>query len=359
MGKQIEAEKETVADAALRLLLDEINPAHAEQVRRGIRTIEESTVDGAAVLRAICNALHYAAPTPDPAAELYDSVDWLAQGYPSAGAEIEDMANVGRALMERIADATKSGAQLAGWSPADCPTEIVTDLLNMLHEATPTADLPALIEAITTRRRPPYAADATGFNAGLDAAVAIVTARLAVARPVGAGVGELVAELRTMGDQCSKMEAATAFGGAGTSVRVKDAPYLIDLLVRAASALDRTREAGEVETPKRGDKIKWTRSLEDRPLAVRDLEYVTVASWGLPGMPLVCTLQEVAGTFPMGWFDRTREPQVDALQEENARLREALQQIAGGVVAFDAHPVGVIETWRSIARAALGEKSDG
>lgn len=94
-----------------------------------------------------------AAPTPDSTVELYDSVDWLAQGYPSAAAEIEDMANVGRALMERIADVTKPGAQLAGWSPADCPTEIVTDLLNMLHEVKPSTDSTVEVGELVERLR--------------------------------------------------------------------------------------------------------------------------------------------------------------------------------------------------------------
>jgi hypothetical protein len=57
----------------------------------------------------------------------------------------------------------------------------------------------------------------------------------------------------------------------------------------------------------RGDKLKWARSLERRPLAVVDLEYVTVASWG-EFAPLAVTLQEVAGIFPMGWFDRAAPP---------------------------------------------------
>lgn len=59
---------------------------------------------------------------------------WKAQGYPTALAEVRDMAAVGRALIEAIAEATKPGAQLAGWAPADSPVEIVADLLNRLHD---------------------------------------------------------------------------------------------------------------------------------------------------------------------------------------------------------------------------------
>lgn len=60
-----------VTEVATELLLAEVNPAHAAQVRRGIRKIEDSTIDGAAVLRAICNALHFA---PDPPADFFHAV---------------------------------------------------------------------------------------------------------------------------------------------------------------------------------------------------------------------------------------------------------------------------------------------
>lgn len=57
--------------------------------------------------------------------------NWDIQGYKSPGEEIADMANVGRVLMDRIAASISEGP-LKGWSPMDCPTEIITDLLNML-----------------------------------------------------------------------------------------------------------------------------------------------------------------------------------------------------------------------------------
>lgn len=98
-----------------------------------------------------------------------------------------------------------------------------------LVSAAPTpADVAALIEAFTNRRRPPYAADATGFNAGLDAAVAVVTARLAGARPVGAGVGgcpfcgadQMSVNIKKCGDKvhpyrvdCNLCGCGTAFHG--------------------------------------------------------------------------------------------------------------------------------------------------
>ncbi len=45
-----------------------------------------------------------------------------------------EMANVGEALMEAIRDYS-SHSFMQSWSPADCPTEIVGDLLNALDEA--------------------------------------------------------------------------------------------------------------------------------------------------------------------------------------------------------------------------------
>ncbi|WP_267382197.1 MULTISPECIES: hypothetical protein [unclassified Sphingomonas] len=54
------------------------------------------------------------------------SDDWQKHGYTSALAEVRDMANVGRSLMERLP---------AGYSYCDCPSEIVTDLQNELAEA--------------------------------------------------------------------------------------------------------------------------------------------------------------------------------------------------------------------------------
>lgn len=61
--------------------------------------------------------------------------DWQKQGYTTALAEVRDMANVGRALMTAIADNAGS-PPLKGWHPADCPSEIVSDLLNLLDDAT-------------------------------------------------------------------------------------------------------------------------------------------------------------------------------------------------------------------------------
>ena len=64
----------------------------------------------------------------------YAADDWKEQGYTSPEEEIDDMARVGRALVERIASITKDGP-FKGWSPMDCPSEIVTDLINHIEDS--------------------------------------------------------------------------------------------------------------------------------------------------------------------------------------------------------------------------------
>ncbi|AOW22206.1 hypothetical protein AVM11_08950 [Sphingomonas melonis TY] len=51
--------------------------------------------------------------------------DWQAKGYASALAEVRDMANVGRALMEALPE---------GYHYMNCPSEIVSDLQNQLSD---------------------------------------------------------------------------------------------------------------------------------------------------------------------------------------------------------------------------------
>lgn len=65
---------------------------------------------------------------PDPVAKL------LAETSCKTAGDLVDMANVGSSLMDTITACTKSGP-LEGWSPAEDPAEIVSDLLNMLDEA--------------------------------------------------------------------------------------------------------------------------------------------------------------------------------------------------------------------------------
>jgi len=59
---------------------------------------------------------------------------------------------------------------------------------------------------------------------------------------------------------------------------------------------------------KKGDKVKWARMLEKRPLVIIGLDHVTVCSAGELA-PLAITLEECAGIYPMGWFDRIEPPQ--------------------------------------------------
>jgi len=71
--------------------------------------------------------------------------DWQKQGYVTALAEVRDMANVGRALMEALPD---------GYHYMNCPSEIVTDLQNERDEAlaslSPATD-PAMVTVPRTK----------------------------------------------------------------------------------------------------------------------------------------------------------------------------------------------------------------
>ncbi|MDR6144977.1 hypothetical protein QE363_000770 [Sphingomonas sp. SORGH_AS870] len=75
-----------------------------------------------------------ASPDHDDILETLENAadDWRTKGYASALSEVRDMANIGRALMTAIAD-NAGCPPLIGWHPADCPSEIVVDLLNMME----------------------------------------------------------------------------------------------------------------------------------------------------------------------------------------------------------------------------------
>lgn len=64
----------------------------------------------------------------------FDDAALASLSTPTAEPTLIDMANVGESLMEAIRDYS-SHPFMAKWSPADCPTEIVGDLLNALDEA--------------------------------------------------------------------------------------------------------------------------------------------------------------------------------------------------------------------------------
>lgn len=55
----------------------------------------------------------------------------------------------------------------------------------------------------------------------------------------------------------------------------------------------------------RGVKIRWTAGLERRPLAVVDLETVTIAS---RFAVFSVTLEECAGIWPLGFFELAEPP---------------------------------------------------
>lgn len=70
-----------------------------------------------------------------PEEPVSDLADALIETECRDAADLVDMAHVGKALLDAIADVTSHG-RLKGWAPADSPVEIVTDLVNMLDEAT-------------------------------------------------------------------------------------------------------------------------------------------------------------------------------------------------------------------------------
>jgi hypothetical protein len=112
----------------------------------------------------------------------------------------------------------------------------------------------------------------------------------------------------------------------------------------------------------KGQKVRWARSLDQRPLAIVDLDHVTVAG---RFAPLSITLQEVAGIFPIGWFDLadtrsepstvTDEGLVELLREalggfssiEEKRIREVVQ--ASGHTALLREIEGLREALEKIA----------
>lgn len=119
-----------------------------------------SATDVSAMMRIAGRSIewHRLSSPAIPSADLADVIrtidaappSWHGRGYPTALSEVRDMASVGRELIETITEATKPGAQLAGWAPADSPAEIVSDLLNDLHEARSSPVLTSLTTLIET-----------------------------------------------------------------------------------------------------------------------------------------------------------------------------------------------------------------
>jgi hypothetical protein len=71
-------------------------------------------------------------------------------------ADLQDMANVGKSLLDAIAMVTGEGCRYAGWTPADDPAEIVIDLLNDLTdtEAALAVCRQAIVEQAAARADP-------------------------------------------------------------------------------------------------------------------------------------------------------------------------------------------------------------
>lgn len=57
--------------------------------------------------------------------------------------------------------------------------------------------------------------------------------------------------------------------------------------------------------------------------------------------------------------NRYRNPDGPEADARILALEAGLRRIATDVVAFDAHPVGVIETWRDLARTLLSDGDSG
>lgn len=82
-------------------------------------------------LALFCTAVNLA---PELIAERSSFANALEMTGCTSEEELIDMANVGRSTMDRMAEVVENGP-LKGWSPADDPAEIITDLANKLDDA--------------------------------------------------------------------------------------------------------------------------------------------------------------------------------------------------------------------------------
>lgn len=80
-------------------------------------------------------------------AEVDPLKDLLEMTGCSDAADLEDMAKVGKSLLDAIATNSKSGP-LKGWAPADDPAEVVVDLLNMLEDQKPVRHVDDMNDAV-------------------------------------------------------------------------------------------------------------------------------------------------------------------------------------------------------------------
>lgn len=102
-------------------------------------------------------------------------------------ADLIDMANIGRSMMERMAQVTESGP-MRGWSPADDPAEIVTDLANRLDDALHDYG------------------NAESEAKGLEADVADLTARAEASEQREAGLREALGRIKEISDPGIRIE---------------------------------------------------------------------------------------------------------------------------------------------------------
>jgi len=202
---------------------------------------------------------------------------WAAQGYKSREAEIADMANVGRALMEALPK---------GYSYNDCPSEIVADLINERdealaaapHEAGEASDLPP-IPAHMTRWHgensapddwdggPVLLRDGTTWNMAVPGSWRHIAAsadrdtiaytRKSPTAPAGDGLGVREAELQAAGWAAGMQDAANICGSlAGTTFDDADGfaaatgceAAIVARIARANAALSDPRRGVEGES---------------------------------------------------------------------------------------------------------------
>jgi hypothetical protein len=122
------------AVAEFELMIGRINPMDADNIRAGEWDATRDVQWFARLLStrhpAATGSVRECAASPDHA-DIMETIenasdDWQKQGYTSALAEVRDMANVGRSLMEALPN---------GYHYMDSPAEIVTDLQTKLDEA--------------------------------------------------------------------------------------------------------------------------------------------------------------------------------------------------------------------------------
>jgi hypothetical protein len=102
-----------------------------------------------------------------------------------------------------------------------------------------------------------------------------------------------------------------------------------------------------------GVRVRWARSLDQRPLAVVDLDHVTIAG---RFAPLSITLKEVAGIFPLGWFDLDEPTRPTPGEDKPLGIEEVVERVAVAISAQagrDWDDLRLRDNWMGYARSAI------